>query len=256
MELFFFKKVIGTLLMPLSLVLILLFVAIWQYKKNSKISFRCLIAGTCLLFLASFPPVSDPLIESLENDYPAYVKVEENIGYIITLGCYHFSDSQLPATQELATCSLQRLVEAIRIAHLHPNAKLIMSGSAGHNPESNAEKMREAAILMGIDKARVLTENFPKDTEEEAELIAPRVKGSKVILITNADHMTRSMNYFKAQNVDVIAAPASFFVKGDVNVKGFSWQYYPPKSSKLVQSTVYWYETLGLVAQWFKNLFK
>lgn len=254
MELFFFKKIIGTLLMPLNLILILFLIAIWQYKKNSKVSFRCLIAGTGLLFITSFPPVSDPLMVSLEDDYSAYVKTEEKVEYIVTLGCYHFSDSQLPATQELATCSLQRLVEAIRIANLHPNAKLIMSGSAGHNPESNAEKMREAAILMGIDKARIFTENFPKDTAEEAELIAPRVKGSKVILITNADHMTRSMNYFKAQNVDVIAAPASYWVKGDVNVKGFSWQYYTPKSTTLVQTTVYWYETLGLIAQWFKSL--
>ena len=80
-----------------------------------------------------------------------------------------------------------------------------MSGSAGHNPESNAEKMKEAAILMGLDKNRIFTENFPRDTEDEAELIAPRVKDSQVALITNADHMRRSINYFKAKGVIMLS---------------------------------------------------
>ena len=257
MELFFFKKLLGFLLMPLSISLLLLLIAIFFYKKKPKLSFRCLITGTSILFLASLTPLSAPLMESLENDFPAYTKTENKVDYIITLGCYHFSDSRLPATLELKTCSLERLVEAIRIANLHPEAKLIMSGGAGHNPESNAEKMKEAAMLMGIAQSRILTENFPRDTEEEAELIAPRVKGSNVILITNADHMRRSINYFNAQGIKPIPAPASFWVKGNVNKETFpfDFNYYLPKSTTLVQTSVYWYETLGLAAQWLKSLF-
>ena len=48
---------------------------------------------------------------------------------------------------------------------------------------------------------KIISENFPKDTEEEAELISPRVQGTKVVLITNADHMPRSINYFQSQGV-------------------------------------------------------
>ena len=33
-------------------------------------------------------------------------------------------------------------------------------------------------------------------TEEEAELIAPRVTGKNVVLITNSDHMPRAIKYF------------------------------------------------------------
>lgn len=257
MDLFLIKKILSILLMPLSLVFILLLLAIFFYKKsNNKYGFRCLFLSGSLLFLSSFPPVADNLIESLENDFTAYKKASHSIDYIVVLGCYHFSDSNLPATIELHTCSLQRLVEAIRIANLHPEAKLIMSGSAGHNPESNATKMKEAAMLLGIAEQRILTENFPKDTEEEAQLIAPRVNNGNVILITNADHMLRAVKYFAAEGIQVIPAPASFWVKGDVNVKGFSWRYYMPKSSALEKTTVYWYETLGLIAQWFKHLFK
>ena len=255
MELFFLKKLLGLLLMPLSLILILLFIAIFSFNKNQRLSFRCLIAGTFVLFLASLPPLSNQLMESLENDFTAYQKASHPIDYIVVLGGYHFSDDRLPATLELKTDSLQRLVEAVRIANMHPEATLIMSGSAGHNPESNAEKMKEAAILLGINEQRILTENFPKDTQEEAQLIAPRVKNTKVILITNADHMLRAMKYFHAQGVHPIAAPASFYVKGNSNVNGFDWQFYIPKSHSLEKTTIYWYEILGLTAQWFNLLF-
>ena len=244
--------------MPINVILILLFIAIWQYKKNAKISFRCLITATLILLMASLSPISDPLMESLEDDYSAYQKTNIPLDYIVVLGCYHFSDTRLPATMQLKTCSLQRLVEAIRIANLHPEAQIIMSGGAGHNPESNAEKMKEAAILMGIAEVRISTENYPRDTQEEAELIAPRVKENRVALITNADHMRRSVNYFIAEGANVIAAPASYFVKGNIRVErdSFDWGYYTPKSHVFAQTTVYWYETLGLTVQWFKSLFR
>lgn len=241
--------------MPLSLIIIFLCLAIIFHKRNSKLSFRYLIIGTVLLVITTLPPISDSLMESLENNYPAYTKSNDDIDYIVVLGCYHYSDDRLPATMQLKTCSLQRLVEAVRIANLHPNALIIMSGAAGHNPESNAEKMKEAAVILGVADERILTENFPKDTQEEAELISPRIKGSKVVLITNADHMLRSINYFKHEGINAIPAPASYWVKGNVNVKGFSWNYYTPHSKTLEQTTIYWYESLGLIAQWFNHLF-
>lgn len=254
--LYFFKKLLSYLAMPLSIVLILLLCSIYFYYKQSRYTKHTLITATGLLFVTSFPPIADNLIESLEDDYLPYQKITNApLNYIVVLGCYHFSDSRLPATMELKTCSLERLVEAIRLANMHPEAQLIMSGGAGHNPESNAEKMKEAAMLMGIAERRIFTQNFVRNTEEEAQLIAPRVKGSRFALITNADHMRRSVNYFTAQGATPIAAPASYFVKGDVNVNGFDWMYFTPKVNSLNKTTVYWYETLGLTVQWFKAIF-
>ena len=131
-----------------------------------------------------------------------------------------------------------------------------MSGSAGHNPQSNAVKMKEAAILMGINPRRILTENTPRDTEDEAILIAPQLEGKQSVLITNADHMHRALNYFSQHGATPTAAPASFYAKGDVKSSGLDILFYLPKSSSLQTTSVYWYETLGLTAQWFKQLLK
>ena len=253
MDLFLLKKIIGTLLMPINVILLLLIFALIVYKSRPSLSFKMFASATCLLFLSSFPPVADHLMTSIENDYEPFSLSSEPIDYIVILGCGHTTNYALPTTSQLKTCSLQRLVEAVRIYKLHPEARIITSGYSGSDPVPNALVVKQAAILLGIPEHKIITESFPKDTEEEAELIAPRVKGTTVVLVTNADHMPRSINYFKAHGVDPIPAPAGYWVK-NVNSKK-TWADFTPQSHKLQQTTIAWYETLGRIVQWFKALF-
>jgi len=238
--------------MPLSVISILLLLAIVFFRKKPTFSFKCLITSTALLVLSSIGWVSDHAILPLENHYQSFTKSSKPIDYILILGCGHTSDSSLPATSQLYTCSLERLVEALRIYKLHPEATLITSGAAFSNDESNAEKVKQAAVLLGIPEHKIIVEHFPKDTEEESELIAPRVKGKNVVLVTNGDHMLRSKNYFEMQGIKVIPAPASKYSKGLENEK--RWGYYLPNSRHLVQTTTAWYEAVGLFVQWIKKI--
>jgi uncharacterized SAM-binding protein YcdF (DUF218 family) len=145
------------------------------------------------------------------------------------------------------------MVEALRIFNLHPEARIITSGYAGADKISNAEKVKQALVLLGVPGQKIVTENYPKDTEEEAQLISPRVQGTQVVLVTNADNMVRAMNYFKGHGVYPIAAPTGYWVKDLQRDK--TWAYYFPSSNKLEQTTSAWYETLGNLVQWFKTIF-
>ena len=253
MDLFLLKKVITVLIMPINVVLILLFLSFIFRNIKPKTSAKCLFISTFLLLISTLPPISDRFMFAIESQYPAYKKIDTPVDYIVVLGCRHSSEPELPATSQLGTCSLQRTVEALRIYHLHPEARIITSGYAGIKKRSNAEAVKEALVLLGVPAQKIMTENFPRDTEEEALLIAPRVLGTEVVLVTNADHMPRSMNYFEAQGVNPIAAPTGYWVK-DLNAdKG--WAYYLPNGRKLDQTTTAWYETLGLLVQWFKSVF-
>ncbi|NQZ83358.1 MAG: YdcF family protein [Colwellia sp.] len=252
MDLFLLKKIISTSIMPLSIITILLFLALLFAKKKPGLSFKYLLAGFSLLLLSTMPPVADYLMQPIEDNYPAFTKQNKPVDYIVILGCGHTSDKRLPALSQLKICSLQRLVEAFRIYQLHPEAQMITSGHAFGDVMSNAQKVKQAAVSLGIPATKILVENFPKDTEEEAELIASRVKGSTVVLITNANHMPRSMKYFEEQGVNPIAAPAGYWVKNNGSTN--DWRYYIPNASKLKQTTTVWYETLGRVVQWLKGL--
>lgn len=253
MDLFLLKKIITVFIMPINLILILLILALMLHKKRPALSVKALSLAIIITFASSFAPLSDLAMASIENDYPPFEQKEVAIDYIVVLGCGHNTNPTLPVTSQLDTCSLQRTVEALRIYQLHPESKIVTSGFGGHNPISNAETVKQSLILLGVPARKIITENFPKDTQEEAQLIAPRVQGTQVVLVTNADHMPRSMNYFKEQGITPFAAPTGYWVKNPDSDK--KWAYFVPSSKKLEQSTIAWYESLGLFVQWLKVLF-
>ncbi|MBU2870841.1 ElyC/SanA/YdcF family protein [Colwellia sp. E2M01] len=254
MDLFLLKKIITVFIMPINIVLLLLIIAMIMYKRKPSFSIKSVSVAFVILLVSSFAPFSDSVMTTIENDYPAYKKSNIPIDYIVVLGCSHNTNAELPVTSQLSACSLQRVVEALRIYKLHPEARVITSGYGGFNPVSNAETVKQSLVILGVPAQKIITESFPMDTAEEAELIAPRVQGSKIVLITNADHMTRSMNYFEEQGVYPLAAPTGFWVKSPDSAK--NWAYYFPNSLSLQQTTVAWYESLGQLVQWFKSIFK
>ena len=239
--------------MPINVILLLLFIALIFHKKSAKTSIKALFLAMSLLLISTLAPISDRLIAPIEYSYLPYIKTAKQIDYIIVLGCNHTSAAELPITSQLDTCSLQRTVEALRIYQLHPEARVITSGYSGSDTRSNALAVKEALVLFGVPAQRIMTENFPKDTREEASLIAPRILGTQVILITNASHMPRAIIDFQAEGAYPIAAPTGYWVKDLQGDK--PWGYYLPDEKKLAQTTTAWYETLGLIAQWFRFIF-
>lgn len=239
------------MVMPLSIILILLVCALIFHHKSPRFSFKCLLIGTLILLFSTFQPSANWVMRPIENSFPPFVNSAKKIDYIVMLGCYQVTDPRLSATSQLGECSLQRLVEGLRILKLHPEATLITSGASFNNSRSNAETMKQAAISLGVPKQKIMTENFPKDTEQEAQLIAPRIAGSHSVLITNADHMPRAMNYFHQYGASPIAAPIYTWVKN--NNLPHTWHYLVPNPRALEQTTTAWYETLGRIVQWFKQ---
>lgn len=251
MDLFLIKKIISAMIMPLSIIIILLILAIVFYRSKRALSFSCLLLATVLLTLSTFRPFANLIMAPIENNYSAFARSTTPVDYIIILGCTHTTDDELPATSELGICSLQRLVEAIRIFRIHPEAQLITSGYAANDETSNAEKVKQAAMLLGVPERKIIVESFPQDTEEEAQLMAPRVSGKNVVLVTNSDHMPRAVRYFQLQGINPIAAPAGKWTKGMNNET--HWNDYVPRASYLTQTTHAWYESIGRIVQWIKS---
>jgi uncharacterized SAM-binding protein YcdF (DUF218 family) len=251
MDLFLLKKVIGSLIMPVNIILLLLIFAIVFYRRKPRLGFSCLSLATLTLLLASMPIFSDWVMAPIEDNYEAFTLSSRPVDYIVVLGCGHQNNPALPATSRLNVCSLQRLVEAIRIFHHYPQATIITSGGTPSGKHSNAQTVKQAAISLGIDARSIVTENFAKDTEEEAELIAPRVIGKNVVLVTNSDHMPRAMKYFQALGINPIAAPAGQWAS--THHKRNYWYTFVPSSRKLLQTTRALHESIGRLVQWLKH---
>lgn len=251
MDFFLFKKLIAVAVMPMNIALLLLLLALIFFKSKPAFAVKAISLSILSLLVCSMPPLSNALVSNMEGQYESFTVSAKPVDYIVILGCGHQTNDALAVTSQLKPCSLQRLVEGIRIAHIHPEATIIASGFAGIDPVPNAEKVKQAAIALGIPAQRVLTESYPRDTQEEAELISPRVKGTNVVLVTDAYHLPRAMKYFELEGVKPIPAPAGFFVKDpDAQMK---WLSYFPTSKALHQTSVIWYEAMGQLWQWIVN---
>ncbi|GLX81099.1 membrane protein [Thalassotalea eurytherma] len=249
--LFLLKKLFGVLVSPLGLTLFLLLLGILLFKSKPSFSFKAIGVSFVTLLLATMPPIADRLLFPIENQYDALNTIPQDANYIVVLGCTHVSDETMPALSQLKDCSLARIIEAVRLYRKNPNLTLLTSGAAFSDETSNAQKVKQAAIELGVPEHKILTENNPIDTEEEAQLIAPRVEGKHVILVTSASHMPRAMNYFIQQGVNVTAAPAQFLVKNFYGDK--DWGYYLPRPSALEKTSRAVYERFGQLRQWLSS---
>ena len=73
-----------------------------------------------------------------------------------------------------------------------------------------AQRLRQLALEYGVDDRAILTEERSRTTAENALYTAPLIQQrgwKRVLLVTSAQHMRRSVGVFEAQGIDVIPAP-------------------------------------------------
>jgi uncharacterized SAM-binding protein YcdF (DUF218 family) len=93
----------------------------------------------------------------------------------------------------------------------------------GGNPES--EDMAAIAEAMGVPRSAILQEPDSLNTRENAvntKQILSQKGINKILLVTSALHMPRSMAIFRKLGFEAIAAPTDFFVVQNQNNKGWA----------------------------------
>lgn len=240
--LFILKKFVGSLLMPLPIILLLLLWAILFLLRGKTrwLGFLLVLIATGLLFVASYPPLSVKITGPLEQQYAAYQPTEQPADYIAVLGSSHVSADHLPLTGQLNPSGIIRLTEGIRIYRLNPGSKLVFTGYKARDPESYADKIKELALALGVPGEDILAFTGPKDTAEEAQLIAENFADKRLVLVTSALHMPRAMTLFQQQGLTPTPAPTEHLAK-PVRSK---WLF--PNARSLARTQYWLHEQLGL----------
>ncbi len=250
---FVLRKIISILVLPLNLCLLALLLGVFliSFTRRQRAGKTLIGAGVLILLLFSLSPISNRLIGSLELRYlPLSTEsvIQSNIQWIVVLGGGH--NSTLPEGAQLSQSSLARLTEAIRIYRAKPGRKLILSGGAVFDPLPNAMAMFTTARMFGINEKDMFMESESWDTEQEARLIAPRLKREPFYLVTSASHMPRSMALFLKQGTRPIPAPTDFVYQPN---------HVPlllkllPSSNAFQQSERALREYLGLTWSWLRG---
>ncbi|MCK5913834.1 MAG: YdcF family protein [Desulfuromusa sp.] len=243
--LFLLKKLLGNLLMPVPITLLLLLWAslLLLRRKTRWFGMIVILLATALLFVGSYAPLSRQYVSDFEDQIPSYEQKQDPVNYVAVLGSWHQSVGNQPVTSELSPTAVVRLAEGIRIYRLNSGSKLIFTGFKGidKDPVSYPEKLRELALALGVPDEDILVFNGPRDTMEEAELIAANFADTSLVLVTTAVHMPRALNLFHRVGLDPIPAPTEHLSKP---FKGW-WQF--PNGKTLARSEYWAHERLGLL---------
>lgn len=159
-------------------------------------------------------PICNPLLLQKKETY-----------YLHVLGAGYSLDPNLPASSQLSVTTLSRLVEAIRVAQKINKYKLVTSGYAGSQIESQASVVKRAAIALGIPSENIEVLDTPSNTVEEVNAFVKKFgKNKKVIVVSDALHLPRALMLYKKVGVKAIGAPTNFKVKKGLNdYNGFSF---------------------------------
>ncbi|MEA2098581.1 MAG: ElyC/SanA/YdcF family protein [Campylobacterota bacterium] len=165
-----------------------------------------------MLFLFSYPPFSNFLIQNLEDRYIKYDD-KEDIKYIHVLGHGHNTDITQPLSSNISSAGVKRVIEGVILHKQIDGSKLIFTGYEGSTNISNAQMNANLALALGVEAQNMIINPKPKDTAQEAEFTKSILDKKPFILVTSASHMARSMKLFESLGLNPIAAPTNFYKK-------------------------------------------
>ena len=241
---FFLKKLITFFVEPFGTVFTLLAIGIYflftEYGKEKANAKSFLGFGFSLLFLFSYAPFSNMLVQNLEDKYTKY-DYKQDITYIHVLGSGHNDDFTQPLSSMIGSDGMKRVVEGVIIHKRTPNSKLIFTGYSGGASETTAQINANLALALGVKKENIIINGEPKDTAEEAKFTKTLVGDKPFVLVTSATHMPRSMNLFNSLDLHSIAAPTAFR-------KRKIHSYFPkPDANSIINAQVAMHEYIGML---------
>ena len=226
---------------------VLLFGAILLlFTRRQRAGKAFVLLGVLLIGVLSYDPVPDMLLRPLEYKYPPVLNPStlQNVKWIVVLGGGHVSDPSLPPTSQLSPVSLTRLAEGLRLYRALPGSKLILSGGAPFERVSEARIMAHVAVELGARRQDLVLEELSRDTEEEARLIRGIIGTERLVLVTEASHMPRSVILFRRFGMSPIPAPTSYLVKESQEMG--PGRFYP-WAGNLHKAERVFYEYLGML---------
>lgn len=250
------KVLVSALFMPLPLLggLVLLGVVLFWWRKLG-VGFWFAVIGLMGLFLASWAPVADKLIDSIESQVVAVSELPK-LDYIMVLGAGWKDEGDLAATQKLSDSSARRLMEGLRLAQSQPQATLVVSGASRlANELPIALGYQQAAIALGISAERIRVLDTPVDTGHEAKALAQLLAtennpNAVVALVTAASHMPRALAHFQHKNIHVLPVATQYMA---YDVASDHLSYWIPSAHHLRKTERAWYEWLAMRAVRFEH---
>ncbi len=257
------KKIFSRLLFPLPLGLELLVAGfvLWRFTRRKRLGQGLVVAGTLWMALIGYGVIPAWLLPRLTEQDPPVSAARlraANPKWIVVPGMGVHFETGYPANLRLSPDFIQRLLEAVRVQRLLPEAQILVSiSNADMEPAEKQAAMTEFLELLRVDPRKVTVLTGLGDTEEEIREFQRRSGGESVCLVSSAIHLPRAMVLARRHGLDALASPATQGgIPPDPKHRGtFTLVDIFPSAGNIGATEIVFYEYLGLTLEWVKGVF-
>ena len=241
-------KLLYAWLLPPGLFLLLLLAA-WFACRKSKAQ-RWIALLMVLLYLCSITAVSDPVIKSLENRYaqPAVSELKGAQAIVVLAGGSYDGVPDFDGVGQNSESSTVRLTAGLRL-HRALHLPIVYSGGRIHDyTDTEANIGYRFLKACGVKEKDLIKEDRSRNTAENAKFtreICSRHHFEKVIRVTSAYHMPRSVAFFQREGMDVIPYPTDYRTDKNPVLNAFA---FTPSADSLYNVAIAMKEYMGLLA--------
>jgi len=247
---FVISKVLLSLVLPPCGIMILMALGFLIVKWKRRVGWGLIILGFLLLYFLSTGPGTNALIAPLETSHPPIKDKSVQADAIVVLTGGVRELSRLGLVAEPTDTSLERLLKGVML-YRAVRRPFIIAGGSGSLTQSvpEADAMARTALDLGVLRQDIVLENRSRNTVESARAVRGLLKENRIILVTSAYHMRRSVALFKKQGFDVVPAPAGYLAMDHP----MSLYYFIPGAFGLAASNIAlseyisyaWYSMIG-----------
>lgn len=248
---FALSKIIDFILLPICWIFILLLIS--YSARSKKLRNRSLLSVLIILLLLSNPWFVNRLYTLYEQPTISLLK-NENFTWGIVLGGGMVRANDVPSNKINVGETADRFIQPILLYKSGKIKKILITGGntsigkikldKGHETQD----VRQLMIAMGVHPKDIYMETKARNTRENAiysaQLLKKYINREKMLLITSAMHMPRSIRCFEKAGFNIKAYPVD--KKGSTNESGIL-DLITPSDQNLSRSSQLIREISGLI---------
>ena len=253
----FLSKFLPLFVYPLGLSFTLVVLALFLHRK-ARLRTALLVAVLIILYISSNRWVSYTLARSLEWRYLPLNPVPQAEAIVVLGG--GTESEQFPRPMVEVNSAGDRILYAAQLYKEGRAPFILLSGGnitwLGGRSMTPADEMAQILAMIGIPEQAIWLQPDSRNTYEDALYSSKMLQEKgirRVLLVTSAMHMPRSVALFEHQGIEVIPAPVDFTITQDgwENLNAFEPQAtlvnLVPNTSSLSLTTNVLKEYLGLL---------
>jgi uncharacterized SAM-binding protein YcdF (DUF218 family) len=223
----------------------------WPRGRGRRAARIVWIAAAVLAYLLSTQPVSQSFLLPLEavHPVPTDAQIQEARATVVLSGGLAVNALE-PERPLLSRLSLVRTVVAVRLHKRFHAGPLIFAGGSGEPLAPGLDEggaMRDLAVELGVPPEEVITEGRSRTSGESARLTAALLEPRgirRILLVTSAYHLPRSVRLFRRQGLEVVPYPAEFLSRP----RSFQLRSFVPVLGRLYVVDTALHEYFGMLA--------